>query len=111
MTPRIIDALKEDHREIEDYYNKILSATTEKEKTQWQNQFTWELARHSLGEELVVYPVFEKALPDGRAMADNDRKQHNSVSSHLPSEALVVSLTELGQRTTQEISKHESLRP
>ncbi|KAL4866705.1 hypothetical protein BDV12DRAFT_172507, partial [Aspergillus spectabilis] len=83
MTPRIIDAIKEDHREIEDYYNKILSATTEKEKTQWQNQFTWELARHSLGEELVVYPVFEKVLPDGRAMADNDRQQHNSVKEQL----------------------------
>ncbi|KAL2819968.1 hemerythrin HHE cation binding domain-containing protein [Aspergillus granulosus] len=83
MTPRIIDAIKEDHREIEDYYNKILSATTDEEKTQWQNQFTWELARHSLGEELVVYPVFEKALPDGQAMADNDRKQHNSVKEQL----------------------------
>ncbi|KAL4875405.1 hemerythrin HHE cation binding domain-containing protein, partial [Aspergillus karnatakaensis] len=83
MSPRISDAIKEDHREIEDYYNKILSATTEKEKTQWQNQFTWELARHSLGEELVVYPIFEKVLPDGRAMADNDRKQHNSVKEQL----------------------------
>ncbi|KAL5333298.1 hemerythrin HHE cation binding domain-containing protein [Aspergillus crustosus] len=83
MTPRIIDAIKEDHREIEDYYKKILSSTTDKEKIQWQNQFTWELARHSLGEELVVYPVFEKALPDGRAMADNDRKQHNSVKEQL----------------------------
>jgi hemerythrin superfamily protein len=76
---RIIDAIKQDHREIEDYYNKILSATTEKEKIQWQNQFTWELARHSIGEELVVYPVFEKNLPDGRAMADKDRHEHNTV--------------------------------
>lgn len=75
----ISDAIKKDHREIEDYYNKILNATTEKEKIQWQNQFTWELARHSIGEELVVYPQFEKLLPDGRAMADKDRKEHQSV--------------------------------
>jgi hemerythrin superfamily protein len=78
---RIIDAIKNDHREIEDYYNKILSATTDKEKTQWQTQFTWELARHSIGEELVAYPVFETSLPDGRAMADKDRKEHQSVFS------------------------------
>ncbi|KAL4923617.1 uncharacterized protein BDV17DRAFT_285277 [Aspergillus undulatus] len=63
MSPRIIDAIKDDHRELEDYYNKILTASTDKKKTQWQNQFTWELARHSIGEELVVYPVFEKSVP------------------------------------------------
>ncbi|KAL4995322.1 hemerythrin HHE cation binding domain-containing protein [Aspergillus recurvatus] len=80
---RIIDAIKQDHREIEDYYEKILSATSDKEKIQWQNQFTWELARHSIGEELVVYPVFEKNLPDGRAMADKDRHEHNTVKEKL----------------------------
>lgn len=79
MTPRIIDAIKADHREIEEYYNNILNSTSDKEKTQWQNQFTWELARHSIGEELVVYPQFEKKLPGGRAMADKDRKEHQSV--------------------------------
>ncbi|KAL4924606.1 hemerythrin domain-containing protein [Aspergillus undulatus] len=83
MAPRISDAIKEDHREIEDYHNKILSATTDKEKTQWQNQFVWELARHSIGEELVVYPQFEKQLPDGRAMADKDRSEHNQVKEKL----------------------------
>lgn len=83
MSSRIIDAIKDDHRELEDYYNKILTASTDKEKTQWQNQFTWELARHSIGEELVVYPVFEKSLPDGRAMADKDRKEHYGVHNFL----------------------------
>ncbi|KAL4813756.1 hypothetical protein BDW67DRAFT_192670 [Aspergillus spinulosporus] len=80
---RIIDAIKQDHREIEDYYGKILSSTTDKEKIQWQNQFTWELARHSTGEELVVYPIFEKNLPDGRAMADKDRHEHSTVKEKL----------------------------
>lgn len=58
MTTRIIDAIKADHREIEEYYNNILNYTDDKEKTQWQNQFTWELARRSIGEDLVVYPEF-----------------------------------------------------
>ncbi|KAL3474262.1 hemerythrin HHE cation binding domain-containing protein [Aspergillus californicus] len=82
-TPRIIEAIKTDHREIEDYYNKLLNSTTDNEKIQWQNQFTWELARHSIGEELVVYPQFENNLPDGRDMADKDRKQHQSVKEQL----------------------------
>ncbi|KAL3259145.1 hypothetical protein ABHI18_005463 [Aspergillus niger] len=83
MTPRISEAIKTDHRELEDYYNKILNSATEKEKTEWQNQFTWELARHSIAEELVVYPQFEKSIPDGRAMADKDRKEHQSVKEQL----------------------------
>ncbi|RJE19512.1 hypothetical protein PHISCL_08154 [Aspergillus sclerotialis] len=83
MASGIIDAIKTDHREIEDYYNKVLNSATEKEKVQWQNQFTWELARHSIGEELVVYPQFEKNLPDGRAIADKDRKEHQSVKEQL----------------------------
>ncbi|KAL4914802.1 hemerythrin HHE cation binding domain-containing protein [Aspergillus aurantiobrunneus] len=83
MSAHIIDAIKDDHRELEDYYSKILTASTDKEKTQWQNQFTWELARHSIGEELVVYPVFEKSVPDGRAMADKDRKEHYTVKEKL----------------------------
>lgn len=80
---RISDVIKTDHRELEDYYHKILNAATDKEKTQWQNQFVWELARHSIGEELVVYPVFERELPDGRAMADKDRSEHNTVPPHI----------------------------
>jgi len=83
MTAGISEAIKKDHREIEDYFNKILASSTDKEKTQWQNQFTWELARHSIGEELVVYPQFEKNLPDGHTMADKDRKEHLSVKEQL----------------------------
>ncbi|KAJ5982765.1 hypothetical protein N7451_012865 [Penicillium sp. IBT 35674x] len=79
----ISEAIKKDHREIEDYYKKILTSSTDKEKTQWQNQFTWELARHSIGEELVVYPQFEKKLSDGQNMADKDRQEHLSVKKQL----------------------------
>ncbi|WRT68182.1 uncharacterized protein IL334_005157 [Kwoniella shivajii] len=65
-----------DHKELEEYYNNIISSTTKDDKIRWQNQFTWELARHSIGEELVVYPAFEKYLADGKAMADQDRAEH-----------------------------------
>lgn len=51
------------------------------ERTQFQNLFTWELARHSIGEELVVYPAFEKHVRDGVVLADKDRREHQTVSS------------------------------
>lgn len=77
------DAVKQDHRDLEEAYNRILGAPNDDEKTRWQNQFVWELARHSIGEELVVYPQFEKKLPNGKQMADKDRKEHMAVKEHL----------------------------
>jgi hypothetical protein len=76
-----MDAIKHDHAELKDYYHKILDAKDSDTKARWQNQFTWELARHSTGEELVVYPAMERNMGDeGKQMADKDRSEHNKVS-------------------------------
>jgi hemerythrin superfamily protein len=76
----ISDAIKKDHQEINEYADNIRGATDDDSKTRWQNQFTWELARHSIGEELVVYPAFAKHLgAKGQAIADKDRTEHQSV--------------------------------
>ena len=71
----ISDAIKKDHQEIKEYANNIsLRLPTMTPRTRLQNQFTWELARHSIGEELVVYPAFVKYLgAKGQEMADKDR--------------------------------------
>ncbi|KAJ5129625.1 uncharacterized protein N7515_005664 [Penicillium bovifimosum] len=83
MTPRISDRIKEDHREIESYYNHIMKSPDETERKKWQNQFTWEVARHSIGEELVVYPAFEKYLATGAQIANKDREEHQAVKEQL----------------------------
>jgi hemerythrin-like domain-containing protein len=79
MSGTIIDVITHDHAELDEYYNNILNATDNDAKVRWQNQFTWELARHSIAEEIVVYPALEKYVQDGKRMADNDREQHNEV--------------------------------
>lgn len=79
-TPRIISAIKQDHREIESYYDRITKSSDKDEQTKYQNMFTWELARHSIGKELVVYPAFEKHIKDGKVLADKDREEHQTVS-------------------------------
>ena len=78
----ISDAIKEDHRKIGTYYKSILEAPDNETATRWQNQFTWELARHSIAEELVVYPAFEKNLgSQGKQMAEKDRSEHQIVQA------------------------------
>ncbi|KAK3302853.1 endo-1,4-beta-xylanase-like protein [Chaetomium strumarium] len=80
---KVSDRIKHDHRELEEYYNNIKKATRDEDKAQWQNQFVWELARHSLAEEIVVYPAMEKHLPDGIKMAEKDRSEHQQVKEKL----------------------------
>lgn len=85
---RVSDVIIHDHRELEEYHNNIVNASTDDDKVRWRNQFTWELARHSIGEELVVYPVIEKSVPNGVQIADKDRAEHNKVL--LPSRMVVA---------------------
>ncbi|ETI25458.1 hypothetical protein G647_02231 [Cladophialophora carrionii CBS 160.54] len=80
----VSEAIKHDHAELKEYYNNILNATDTESKIRWQNQFTWELARHSIGEELVVYPAMEEHLGDeGKQLAQKDRDGHNKVKQLL----------------------------
>lgn len=76
---RILEALKEDHREIMAFGNLILKSSDPDEQTRSQNQFTWVLARHTVAEELVVYPAMERCVEGGREVADRDRGEHQKV--------------------------------
>lgn len=77
--PRISDRIKQDHRDIESLYQKITQSSDTHELIRLQNLFTWELARHLAGEELVLYPAFEKYMRDGNDSADKDRREHRVV--------------------------------
>lgn len=81
----ITDAITKDHRELEQYYNEVINNPNNHDhQTRYGNQFIWELARHSVGEELVVYPAMEKYLgAKGKDMAENDRKEHHKVKEML----------------------------
>lgn len=73
-------AITKDHRELEEYYREVVNSTDHDHQDRYGNQFVWELARHSVGEELIVYPAFEKYLgEEGKQMADSDRKEHHEV--------------------------------
>lgn len=79
----ISEAIIKDHRELEECYNEVMNnAGDHDHQERYGNQFVWELARHSVGEELVVYPAMEKYLGDkGKEMAEGDRKEHAVVGT------------------------------
>lgn len=77
----ISEAITKDHQELATYYNEVINNPDNLDQQQrYGNQFVWELARHSVGEELIVYPAFEKHLgARGKEMAEKDRKEHSEV--------------------------------
>jgi len=81
LNSTISEAITKDHRKLETYYKEIINNPTDIDHaTRYGNQFTWELARHSVAEELLVYPAMEKYMgAKGKAHAELDRQQHHEV--------------------------------
>lgn len=78
---KVSEAIREDHKQLKDYYNRVVNSKDSDEQERFGNAFIWELARHSIAEEIVVYPAFERDIQDnGQAIADKNRAQHQGVS-------------------------------
>lgn len=83
LTPALTDAITGDHKEIKRCYEEVMSSNDVEHQERYGNKFIWELARHSVAEELIVYPAMERYMPPGQGQqhAEKDRKQHHTVSS------------------------------
>ncbi|TQB70183.1 hypothetical protein MPDQ_000786 [Monascus purpureus] len=75
----IQEAIEHDHHVIKAHYQAIATSKDHDEQTRYQNQLTWEMARHVVGEELVLFPAFEKYLKDGGESSVKNRQQHDTV--------------------------------
>lgn len=73
------------------YYDQYVKSTGDADaQDRWARQLIWEVARHAVGEELVVYPLMEKHLgAQGQKLADEDRADHQV---HLPLPSVSPSL-------------------
>lgn len=60
------------------YYDEYNRAKGDMDaQARWSRQLIWEIARHAVGEEIVVYPLMEKLLGErGVMLADQDRADH-----------------------------------
>ena len=60
-----------------DYYAQYQAATDAETQGRWARQLIWEVARHAVGEEIVVYPLMEAHLGStGIKLSDQDREEH-----------------------------------
>ncbi|THH26773.1 hypothetical protein EUX98_g7413 [Antrodiella citrinella] len=83
----LFQAIKEDHEEMYEYHDQYERAQDRNDvdaQARWARQLTWEIARHAVGEEIVVYPLMERHLgAKGKELADHDREEHLQVKEEL----------------------------
>ncbi|OBK71344.1 hemerythrin domain-containing protein [Mycobacterium sp. 1274761.0] len=72
----IIDDIVTDHREVEEIFKELESNRNPDQRRQLVEHVITELVRHSVGEEMYLYPAARKALPDGDKLVDHELHEH-----------------------------------
>jgi hemerythrin-like domain-containing protein len=74
----MIDVLIEDHREVEQLFQELESPTTEAgRRGNLATVAIAELVRHSVAEEMYLYPTTREVLSDGDQLADHEIAEHS----------------------------------
>jgi hemerythrin superfamily protein len=79
----MVSVLVRDHEEIKEYFRKIESAGDAKTRRDTADALTAEVARHSVAEEMYVYPAAREALPDGDKLVDEEIEEHSEAEKLL----------------------------
>ncbi|MEU6476413.1 hemerythrin domain-containing protein [Streptomyces sp. NPDC047017] len=73
----VIHELTTDHREVEEIFAQIEALPAgDKRRKHLADQATIELVRHSVAEEMHLYPAVRRYLPDGDEIADREIQDH-----------------------------------
>jgi hemerythrin-like domain-containing protein len=75
----VVDVLTTDHNEVVDLLQQIKTSTNTEERRDLADTVISELVRHSVAEEMFVYPAMRKHLPDGEEAVDHDIKEHKEL--------------------------------
>ena len=75
----VIDELTTDHREAAELFDQIASTTDPVARRDLTDSLIAELVRHSVAEEMHVYPTIRDHLPNGQAAVDDDTREHKEL--------------------------------
>jgi iron-sulfur cluster repair protein YtfE (RIC family) len=74
-----VDILTEDHRDMLDLLSQIQATPDPAQRRDLADTVIAEVMRHSVAEEMYVYPAIEKHLPDGKEEVEHDKQEHDEV--------------------------------
>ena len=75
----VVDVLSTDHTEAKGLIAQIRSTTDPEQRRDLADTLISELVRHSVAEEMFVYPAMQKHLPDGAEAVEHDTKEHKEL--------------------------------
>jgi hemerythrin superfamily protein len=77
--PEVTDILISDHRDVTALIGEIWSVADPMIRRDLTDTAISELVRHAVAEEMYVYPVMRKYLPDGEKAVEHDVKEHKEL--------------------------------
>ena len=75
----VVDELTTDHREALDILDRLPRTPDPEERRDLADTVIGELVRHSVAEEMHVYPAMREHLPDGREVTEHDAEEHKEL--------------------------------
>ena len=81
--PDVVDELTTDHREATALLDELLITTDPRTRREMADTVITELVRHSVAEEMYVYPAMRDHLPDGEKAVEHDIEEHKELERTL----------------------------
>ncbi|UZF44405.1 hemerythrin domain-containing protein [Rhodococcus rhodochrous] len=75
----VVTILTEDHREMLELLGRAETTLDAEERRDLTDSVIAEVMRHSVAEEMFVYPEMEKHLPGGTEAVEHDKKEHDEI--------------------------------
>jgi len=79
----VVDVLTADHREVTDLLVDALRSGETDRRRDLADFIITELVRHSVAEEMHVYPAMREHLADGEQAVEHDTEEHKEIESTL----------------------------
>ncbi len=75
--------IRADHVFIKSIYDELNRALTREQKIRWRNLLSYELIRHSIAEEIILFPLIRSYVPDGELIFDNMKIHDHSIKEKI----------------------------
>ena len=75
----VVDVLTSDHREVTDLLGQIATTAEPERRRDLADTVIAELVRHSVAEEMFVYPAMRNHLPNGDEAVEHDTEEHKEL--------------------------------
>ncbi len=75
----VVDILTADHHDMLELLRRAAQAPVAEERRDLIDTVIAEVMRHSVAEEMIVYPAVEKHVPNGKDEVEHDKAEHDEL--------------------------------